>query len=166
MQKLFNRRDFVATAGVAGVAAAQLFSFPLSANAQGARSSSLPRGTYLRADANLDLLFTSGTTALDLYHLHPHVPEEIHLPDDIGAQTHMAMRNMTEVLDDQGVKWQNVVKVNRFQTDITESAAIEAVLAEYFVDWWPAMTAIEIRNLSSMPARLEIEMIAVVPSGS
>ena len=82
MQDLFNRRDFLVTgsAGLAG--AAQLFSFPLAANAQGVRSASIPRGTYVRADADMDLLFLSGTTALDLYHLHPHVPYEITMPDD------------------------------------------------------------------------------------
>ena len=165
MQKLFNRRDFVVT-GSAGLAGAvQLFSFPLAANAQGARSASVPRGTYVRADADMDLLFLSGTTALDLYHLHPHVSYEITMPDDIAGQTHMCMRNLKEVLDDQGATWINVVKVNRYQTDITESAASEEVMAQYFDfwDWWPAMTAMEIRNLSSAPARLEIEIIAVIP---
>ena len=165
MQELFNRRDFLVTgsAGLAG--AAQLFSFPLAANAQGVRSASVARGTYVRADADMDLLFLSGTTALDLYHLHPHVPYEITMADDIAGQTHMCMRNLKEVLDDQGATWKDVVKVNRFQTDITESAAIEEVMAQYFDywDWWPAMTAMEIRNLSSAPARLEIELIAVIP---
>ncbi len=165
MQELFNRRDFLVTgsAGLAG--AAQLISFPLAANAQGARSATVARGTYVRADADMDLLFLSGTTALDLYHLHPHVPYEITMPDDIAGQTHMCMRNLKEVLDDQGATWRDVVKVNRFQTDITESVEIEEVMAQYFDfwDWWPAMTAMEIRNLSSAPARLEIEIIAVIP---
>ncbi len=165
MQDLFNRRDFLVTgsAGLAG--AAQLFSFPLAANAQGARSAAVARGTYVRADADMDLLFLSGTTALDLYHLHPHVPSEITMPEDIAAQTHMCMRNLKEVLDDQGATWRDVVKINRFQKDITESAAIEEVMAQYFDfwDWWPAMTAMEITRLSSEPARLEIELIAVIP---
>ena len=165
MQKLFDRRDFLVTgsAGLAG--AAQLFSFPLAANAQGARSAAVGRGTYVRADADMDLLFLSGTTALDLYHLHPHVPYEITMPGDIAGQTHMCMRNLKEVLDDQGATWRDVVKVNRFQKDITESAAIEEVMAQYFDfwDWWPAMTAMEISKLSSEPARLEIEIIAVIP---
>ena len=165
MQSLLNRRDFIAsgTAGLAG--AAQLVSFPLSANAQGATSAAVPRGTWVRADAELDLLFLSGATALDLYHLHPHVEYEITMPDDIRGQTHLTMRNLKEVLDDQGITWRDVVKINRFQTDISESAAIEEVMSEYFGywDWWPAMTAMEIRNLSSAPARLELELIAVVP---
>ena len=167
MQDLLNRRDFLVTssAGLTAVGAT-LSSFPLSLNDQGNRSASVPRGTYVRADADMDLLYLSGTTALDLYHLHPHVPYEITMPDDIRGQTHMCMRNIKEVLDDQSVTWKDVVKVNRFQTDLSESDAIEEVMAEYFDfwDWWPAMTAMQIRNLSSVPARLEIELIAVIPS--
>jgi len=165
MQKLFDRRDFLVT-GTAGLAgAAQLVSFPLAANAQGARSAAVGRGVHVRADADMDLLFLSGTTALDLYHLHPHVPYEITMPDDIEGQTHMCMRNLKEVLDDQGATWRDVVKINRFQKDITDSAAIEEVMAQYFDfwDWWPAMTAMEISKLSSEPARLELELIAVLP---
>ena len=166
MQDLLNRRDFLVTssAGLTAVGAT-LSSFPLSLNAQGNRSASVPRGTYVRADADMDLLYLSGTTALDLYHLHPHVPYEITMPDDIRGQTHMCMRNLKEVLDDQGVTWREVVKVNRFQTDMSESEAIEDVMHQYFDfwDWWPAMTAMQIRNLSSAPARLELELIAVIP---
>jgi 2-aminomuconate deaminase len=168
MRELLNRRDFcvkgtAAAAGVAGTV--RLASFPLAAHAQGARSVTVPRGTYVRADAGVDLLFLAGATALDLYHLHPHVPHEVIMPAGIEAQTHMVMRNLKEVLDDQGLTWRNVVKANRYQTDLDESEAIEAVMAEYFGywDWWPAMTAMQVRNLSSEPARLEIDIIAAVP---
>lgn len=165
MQSLLNRRDFLVTGSAGFAGAVQLASFPLTASAQGATSAAVPRGTWVRADADADLLFLSGATALDLYHLHPHVPYEETMPDDIRGQTHMTMRNLKEVLDDQGVTWRDVVKVNRYQTDITESEAIEEVMSEYFGywDWWPAMTAMEIRNLSSAPARLELDLIAVVP---
>jgi 2-iminobutanoate/2-iminopropanoate deaminase len=170
MRDFVNRRDFLvgSTAGLAAATAGwQVVSFPLAANAQGNRSVSVPRGTYVKADAGMDLLFLAGATGLDLYHLHPHVPHEIILPSDIGAQTHMVMRNLKEVLDDQGLTWRNVVKANRYQTDLGESAAIEAVMAEYFGfwDWWPAMTAVQVKNLSSPPARLEIDIIAAIPRG-
>ena len=84
MQNLLNRRDFLATSS-AGLTAAgvSLFSFPLVSGAQGNRSARVPRGTYVRAEADMDLLFLSGTTALDLYHLHPHVPYEMLMPEDI-----------------------------------------------------------------------------------
>ena len=168
MRELLNRRDFLVTGttGVAALSGMQLFSFPLAANAQGNRSSTVPRGTYVRADAGADLLHLAGATALDLYHLHPHVDHEVIMPESIIGQTHMVMRNLKEVLDDQGLTWRNVVKLNRYQTDLSESATIEEVMAEYFGfwDWWPAMTTMKIRNLSSPPARLEIDIIAAIPS--
>jgi 2-iminobutanoate/2-iminopropanoate deaminase len=170
MRSVFDRREFLVQsgAGIVTLAGVQLLSFPLSGRAQDARSASQPWATYARADAELDLLFLAGETALDLYHLHPHVPHEIHVPEDISAQTHMVMRNLKEVLDDQGLTWANVMKMNRYQKDLSESAAIETVLKEYFDDWnwWPAMTAMEIAGLSSEPARLEIDLIAVVPRGT
>ena len=90
------------------------------------------------------------------------------MPEDIIGQTHMVMRNLKEVLDDQGLTWANIVKLNRYQTDLSESPAIEEVMAEYFGfwDWWPAMTTMKIRNLSSPPARLEIDIIAAIPSNA
>jgi len=170
MRDLLNRRDFLVTgsAGVAALGGLQLFSFPLAASAQGNRSSAVPRGTYVRADAGTDLLFLAGATALDLYHLHPHVEHEVIMPEDIVGQTHMVMRNLKEVLDDQDLTWANVVKLNRYQTNLSESPEIEAVMTEYFGfwDWWPAMTTMKIRNLSSPPARLEIDIIAAVPSNA
>ena len=48
---------------------------------------------------------------------------------------------------------------------LADHAGVVAVIAEYFEDWWPAMTTMEIQSLSSAPARLEIEMIAVIPRG-
>ena len=90
------------------------------------------------------------------------------MPESIVGQTHMVMRNLKEVLDDQGLTWRNVVKLNRYQTDLSESDAIEEVMTEYFGfwDWWPAMSTMKIRNLSSPPARLEIDIIAAIPSNA
>jgi len=162
-----DRREFLSrgAAGVTAVGGLSLFSFPLSGCGQATQSAALPMGTYVKADAGVDLMFLAGATALDLYHLHPHVEHEVIMPEDIASQTHMVLRNLKEVLDDQGLTWRNVVKLNRYQTDLSESAEIEAVIAEYFGfwDWWPAMTAVKIRNLSSPPARLEIDAIVAAP---
>lgn len=166
MATSIDRREFLSrsAAGATAVGGLSLFSFPLGGRGQ-TQSATLPMGTYVRADGGVDLMFLAGATALDLYHLHPHVDYEVLMPDDITSQTHMVLRNLKEVLDDQGLTWRNVVKLNRYQTDLSESAEIEAVMAEYFGfwDWWPAMTAVKIRNLSSPPARLEIDAIVAAP---
>lgn len=123
----------------------------------------LPTGTYVTADANADLVFLSGAAALDLYHRHPHVPEDEILPDDVRAQTHMTLRNINEVLRMRKLTWRNVVKVVRYQKDINDSAVIEEVMKRHFKDWWPANVAVQIERLSAPASLVELEMIAVAP---
>ena len=43
----------------------------------------LPYSPSIRVRGGGDLLFISGSTAIPLYHKHPHVHEEHVLPDDI-----------------------------------------------------------------------------------
>ena len=44
-----------------------------------------------------------------------------------------------------------------------EADAMHEVMGEYFGDWKPASTMVCINNLSSPGARVEIDMIAMVP---
>lgn len=113
----------------------------------------VPPGTHL--------YFISGATASPLYHQHPHVPEEHILPDDIKDQTRRAMDNIKQVLDKEGLKWTDVVKVTKYLTDMREADDMHAAMGEYMGDWRPASTMICINNLSSPGARIELDMIAV-----
>ena len=125
-----------------------------------------PRVSFVRAPLANGIIVHAGGTSLDLYHKHPHVPEEEVLqPDDIRLQTRLCLLNHKEILDWMGLSWRNVVKLTRYQKRMSESKQIEAVMASYFKDWWPAMTAVEIGALSSPQARLEIDMW-VVPNGT
>lgn len=135
----------------------------LMAQSKSPGHANLPTGTYVTADANLDLVFLSGAAALDLYHRHPHVPEDEILPDDVRAQTHMTLRNINEVLRMRNLTWRNVVKVVRYQKDIDDSAVIEEVMKRHFKDWWPANIAVQIERLSAPSSLVELEMIAVAP---
>jgi 2-iminobutanoate/2-iminopropanoate deaminase len=92
------------------------------------------------------LLFIAGATASPLYHKHPHVPEEHVLPHDMKEQTRRALANIKTVLD------------MRDMDDMYE------VLNEHFGDWQPAGTLVAINNLSAPGARIELDMIAVIPS--
>jgi enamine deaminase RidA (YjgF/YER057c/UK114 family) len=125
-----------------------------------------PRISFVRAPLASGIIVHAGGTSLDLYHQHPHVPEEEALqPDDIRLQTRLCLLNHKEILDWMGLGWRNVVKLRRYQKRMSESKQIEEVMADYFKDWWPAMTAVEIGVLSSPQARLEIDMW-VVPDAS
>jgi 2-iminobutanoate/2-iminopropanoate deaminase/2-aminomuconate deaminase len=108
-------------------------------------------------------LFISGSTAIPLYHSHPHVHEEHILPDDIREQTRRAMDDIKLSLDACNIDWNNVVKVTKYLTDMREADAMHEVMGEYFGDWKPASTMVCINNLSSPGARVEIDMIAMVP---
>jgi 2-iminobutanoate/2-iminopropanoate deaminase len=109
-------------------------------------------------------LFIAGATASPLYHKHPHVPEEHVLPDDIKEQTRRALANIKLVLDAKGLAWRHVVKVTKYLTDMRDMDGMYEVLTEHFGDWRPAGTLVSVSNLSAPGARIELEMVAVVPS--
>ena len=123
----------------------------------------LPYSPSVYIQGGGDLLFISGSTALPLYHSHPHVHEEHILPDDIREQTRRAMDDIKLSLDACNIDWNNVVKVTKYLTDMREADAMHEVMGEYFGDWKPASTMVCINNLSSPGARVEIDMIAMVP---
>jgi len=123
----------------------------------------LPYSPAIRVQGGADMLFLSGTTALPLYHAHPHVHEEHVLPDDIREQTRRTMDDIKLSLDACGLTWRNVVKVTKFVTDMRESDAMHEVMGTYFGDWKPASTMVCVNNLSAPGSRVEIDIIAVAP---
>ena len=73
------------------------------------------------------------------------------------------MNDIKLSLDACNIDWNNVVKVTKYLTDMREADAMHEVMGEYFGDWKPASTMVCINNLSSPGARVEIDMIAMVP---
>ena len=110
------------------------------------------------------LLFIAGATASPLYHRHPHVAEEHVLPHDMREQTRLALANIKMVLDARGLTWRNVVKLTKYITDMRDMDDMYAVLSEHFGDWRPAGTLVAVNNLSAPGARVELDMIAAIPS--
>jgi enamine deaminase RidA (YjgF/YER057c/UK114 family) len=170
--KTMHRRELLKTlawgsAVVGAGGAVEAFVPAWAQNAQRtAPRAGTPRVSFVRAPLAAGIIVHAGGTALDLYHKHPHNPQEEALqPDDIRMQTRLCLRNHKEILDWMGLGWRNVVKLRRYQTRMSESKEIEEVMAEYFQDWWPAMIAVPVRRLSSPQARLEIDMW-VVPNAA
>ena len=126
----------------------------------------LPYSPSIRVRGGADMLFISGSTALPLYHSHPHILDEHVLPDDIREQTRRAMEDIKLSLDACGMTWRNVVKITKFVTDMREVEDMHAVLNEYFGDWKPASTMLCVNNLSAPGSRVEIDIIAVAPQES
>ena len=126
----------------------------------------MPYAPAVRVEAPADILFISGSTSSPLYHQHPHVADEHRHPVDIESQTHRAMAGIKLVLDAEGLTWRHVVKVTKYLTDMRDMDGMVTVLAAYFGDWKPASTTICINALSTPGARVELDMIAVRPTGS
>lgn len=166
MQVKICRRDIVKSLALSSVAMTSTGYFTARAFAVSAGATqnlAPPVGVHTVAQADLDLLFLSGATVLDLYHRHPHRPIDEVVSADVRAQVHMTMRNIFEVLDNQGLGWNNVVKFMCYVKNMKELPAIREVMARYFGEWRPAVTAIQVEQLSSNIARFELEMIAVAP---
>ncbi|KAA9008230.1 RidA family protein [Histidinibacterium aquaticum] len=127
------------------------------------RISDMPYAPAMRVTAGSDMLFISGATPAKLYHKHPHDFSEHDHPTDIRKQVHLAMKNIKDILDHEGLTWTDIIKVNKYLTDMRDLEEMTFALKEYFGDWTPASTALCINQLSTPGARIELEMIAVYP---
>jgi len=114
------------------------------------------------------LLWLAGTTALPVYHDHPHRREDIlaHLPDDLEAQTRRAMEGIKATLAAAGATFADVVHVFVFRArprigDIGRTARI---IDEYFAPYGhrPTSTNLAVLELGEPEQLIEIQMVAVV----
>ena len=110
------------------------------------------------------MLFLAGVTAAKTYHSHPHIEAEFDdIPDDVSAQTRMALENVKKSLDACGATFSQVVQVTRYLTNIDEQDQLNEVWWEYFGDHRPGTATIEIRRLAAHPKlKVELSAIAVV----
>ena len=81
---------------------------------------------------------------------------------DIEAQCHSVFRNVRHVLEDAGYRWQQIVDVTVFLTDMKRDfATFNRIYGEYFTDNKPTRTTIEVGALPT-PIAVELKVIAAV----
>jgi 2-aminomuconate deaminase len=87
---------------------------------------------------------------------------------DIAAQCHSCFENVRVVLEDAGSKWENIVDVTTFLTNMkADFKAYNAIYAEYFAGPPgsgkpnPTRTTIEIKSLPT-PIAVELKVIATI----
>lgn len=99
-----------------------------------------------------DLLFCAGQVPVD-----PATGQLI--AGDIRAQTDRALKNISIILQDQGLTTANVVKATVFLTNLADFAAMNEAYAGHFLKDPPARTTVQV---SALPrgANVEIEVIA------
>jgi 2-aminomuconate deaminase len=81
---------------------------------------------------------------------------------DIAAQCRSVFQNIRVILEDAGSKWENIVDVTVFLTNMKDDfATFNRLYAEHFADNRPARTTVEVNCLPT-PIAVELKVIATV----
>ena len=82
---------------------------------------------------------------------------------DMGAQFRQVLENLKKILASEGADFSNVVKINIFTTDVDSLRQHLDIRGEYFGEFAPASTLVQIDRLARPVYLLEIEAIAIAP---
>ena len=114
------------------------------------------------------ILWLAGTTALPVYHDHPHKREQIvqYMPNDLEAQTRSAMDGIKQTLDAAGASFKDVVHyfVFRARPRIGDIGRASTIINSYFAPFnhKPTSTNVAVLELGEPEQLIEIRMVAVV----
>jgi len=123
-------------------------------------------GSAVRVTGPSGLHFLSGINPNPVYHGQPMSASEAALPSSIRDQTELMLANLTQVLGAAGLGWTSVAKIILYLTDIREAAAVRSAIVERFgSDWLPAYTTVQVDNLVTRGARVQLDVIAAGPTG-
>jgi 2-aminomuconate deaminase len=85
---------------------------------------------------------------------------------DIAQQCHSVFNNIKYILEDAGAKWEDIVDVTVFLTNMKDDFQIyNQLYAEYFKDNKPCRTTLEINCLPT-PIAIELKVIAYLGKAS
>lgn len=122
----------------------------------------MPFVPAIEIEAGERLFYLAGCTALPLYHKHPHDPLELTPPPDMESQVKAVFENIKISLDAIGADFSNIVKLNRYLVDIREQDVLNKVQKEYFGEYLPTSTTVEVSKLVFTGLKLEIEAIVAI----
>ena len=105
-----------------------------------------------------ELVFVSGLNAIDDVGV-------LHAPGDVVGQTRAIYEKLATVLSAAGGSMRDVVKTTDFVLSREGYAATAAVRAEFLGPNFPAATGVVVKELFGRGVLIEIEAVAVLPSG-
>ena len=111
-------------------------------------------GPYSQAVRVGNTIYFSGQTPLD-------PATGVLVEGDIAAQARRVFENLKAVATAAGIGFDKVARVGIYLTDLGNFAAVNAVMAEYFKEPYPARSTIEVKGLPRA-SQVEIDMIAAV----
>jgi reactive intermediate/imine deaminase len=109
-------------------------------------------GTYSQAVKVGKTVYVSGQIALD-----PATMQLVEGPFEVHARR--VFENLRAIVEAAGGTFANVVKLNVFLTDLSNFAALNTIMAEYFKEPYPARAAIQVAGL---PKGAIVEMDCIV----
>jgi len=128
-----------------------------------------PVGAYPHARRVGNLLFLSGVGPRDP--LDNEIPGNVHdasgklVAYDIARQCQTVFTNVRTILAASGARWEDLVDVTVFLTDMTRDFAVyNEIYAEYFKTVQPCRTTVGISALPT-PIAIELKCIAAIPEG-
>lgn len=110
-------------------------------------------GPYSQGMKIGDLIFFSGQIPIN--------PTTGEMPEGIEAQTRQSLDNVKGLLESQGLTFANVVETTVFLDSMDDFATMNSIYAEYFVEPYPARSAVEVAKLPK-GALIEVEVIVHV----
>ncbi|WP_303310301.1 RidA family protein [Hymenobacter sp. BT730] len=82
---------------------------------------------------------------------------------DFESQCHAVFQNVRYILEEAGARWEDLVDVTVFLTNMKDDfATYNRLYAEYFASSQPCRTTVEINCLPT-PIAIELKCIAIVP---
>ena len=135
-------------------------------NIQQSEKAPEPVGLYPHARRVGNLLFLSGVGPRekgknDIPGLELDINGNI-ISYDIEKQCHSVFKNVRYVLEDAGAKWEDLVDVTVFLTNMKDDFKIyNKIYAEYFKEAMPCRTSVEINALPT-PIAIELKCIATM----
>ena len=111
-------------------------------------------GTYSQAVKVGNTVYLSGQIPLD--------PATMQMVSgEIRDEIHRVFKNLKAVAQAAGGDMKDFVKINMFLTDLSFFPDVNAVMAEYFVEPYPARAAVGVKELPR-GCRVEIEGVMVL----
>lgn len=111
-------------------------------------------GSYSQAVRVDQTVYLSGQIGLD--------PASMQMVDGIDAQIHQVFKNLVAVATAAGGSLSDVVKLNVFLTDLSHFPKVSEIMAQYFVEPYPARAAV---GVAALPRGALVEADAVMVIG-
>lgn len=109
-------------------------------------------GTYSQACRHGDTIYLSGQIPLD--------PQRMVMVDGgIENQIHQVFKNLQAVCEASEASLDNILKLTVFLTDMAHFPSVNAIMAEYFSQPYPARAAV---GVASLPRGALVEMDAIL----